>query len=226
MGAEKQKTRLESGTYEIIKNRLQTHSKELTLRLEKLNQTRKQIFGSIEHKLIATERVSTENNCTPRDIACISDDHFIFGYNVHMGLKSQTKISDVFGIYQYKEKSFSIKPLDMLDSGSFKEDFSNLYKYYKETKFAKFYIKSPYLFMVFNTGKSSTDIKTFKWLLKDRTLTYVDNRSDHEYKLPPQHDYTWQRTTLDQHCSGEHPHISLEDRLFVEAVGGDITFKI
>ena len=34
------------------------------------------------------------------------------------------------------------------------------------------------------------------------------------------------RTTRDMHHSGMHPHISIEDRVFVETVGGDLTIKI
>ncbi|MCA9219772.1 MAG: hypothetical protein KDA71_05555, partial [Planctomycetales bacterium] len=48
-------TTLESGTYEIIRNRLRQHGKELRSRLEKLNAARKDVFGTIETKLLGTE---------------------------------------------------------------------------------------------------------------------------------------------------------------------------
>ena len=57
-------------------------------------------------------------------------------------------------------------------------------------------------------------------------LHYLDNRSDHEVRYPPQHQFDWVRTTRDMHYSGLHPHISIEDRLFVECTGGDLTIKI
>ncbi|MCP4683214.1 MAG: AAA family ATPase, partial [Desulfobacterales bacterium] len=217
---------LEGDTYEIVRKRLITHGKELKDRLGNLNQARKDIFGSIESTLLATERITTQNNCMPRDMVPLDGDRFIFGYNVHMGLKTETKLSDVFAIYEYKDHTFTELPPDFLNSGRFEDDFKSLYKYYKGTTFAKFSIIGPHLFMVFRMGKSPSDIKTFKWIIQDGTLSYVDNRSDHEFKLPPQHEFTWTRTKRDAHRSGEHPHVSIEDRLFVEAVGGDITFKV
>ena len=33
-------------------------------------------------------------------------------------------------------------------------------------------------------------------------------------------------TNRNQHQDGEHPHISIEDRVFVETVGGDLTIKV
>ena len=63
--------KLESGTYEIIRNRLAGHGKELQDRLHKLNEARKEVFGSIETALISTERITTEHNCVPRDMAAI-----------------------------------------------------------------------------------------------------------------------------------------------------------
>ena len=85
---------LERGTYEIIRNRLNTHADELRGRLEHLNEARRQVFGSIETKLLATQRITTSNNCVPRDIVAVGDS-LIFGYNVHIGLKSETRLEDV-----------------------------------------------------------------------------------------------------------------------------------
>lgn len=86
---------MEKGTYEVIKNRLINHGADLKERVNKLNIARKETFGSIETKLLGSERIITENNCVPRDMAPV-EDLFIFGYNVHIGLKSKTELSDVF----------------------------------------------------------------------------------------------------------------------------------
>ncbi|MDM8516722.1 DNA repair ATPase [Desulfobacterales bacterium HSG16] len=217
---------LEGGTYEIIRNRLSSHGQDLQSRLGQLNESRKEIFGSIEATILTTERVSTKNNCVPRDLVPVGGNRFVFGFNVHLGLKSEMNLSDVFAIYEYKDRAFREQPLDMLKAGRFEEDFLNLYKYYKGTRFAKFSIIGPNLFMIFRVGKTPKDIKTFKWAVSDEGITYIDNRSDHEFKYPPQHDFTWTRTNRDLHRTGLHPHISIEEKVFVEAVGGDITFKV
>ncbi len=76
---------LESGTYEIIRKRLESHAGDLRSRLERLNAARKAVFGSIETKLIANNRIVTEHNCIPQDMIPVGR-LFIFGYNVHLGL--------------------------------------------------------------------------------------------------------------------------------------------
>ena len=80
--------------------------------------------------------------------------------------------------------------------------------------------------MVFQLSDSVTDIKTFKWLINDGKLSYIDNRSEHEYKFPQQHEFNWQQAGRDEQRHGEHSHISILDKVFVETIGGDLTIKI
>src|SRR5690554_8147123 len=77
-----QNIQLDSGTYEIIKRRLQTQKDELISRLSQLNQARKEVFNSTNFILKANQRISTENTCVARGIVAL-DDICIFGYNVH-----------------------------------------------------------------------------------------------------------------------------------------------
>jgi len=223
--AAKSEVQLEGGTYEIIKGRLAKHGKELQNRLNLLNDSRKDVFGAIETKLLATERITTDNNCMAVDMGPVGN-YFIFGYNVLIGLKQETKISDVFSIYEYADGSFNNVGVDLLQDPDFESDFQNLYKYYKEAHFIKFSKIGPNLFMVFKIGKSEYDVKTFKWLLTDDGIKYVDNRSDHEHIPPPQHEFEWIRCTRDMQVNGPHGHVSIDDRVFVETIGGDLTIKI
>ena len=75
---------LDGGTYEVIQNRLSKQKEILQSKLKELNVSRTEVFGSIETKLIANNRINTENNCIARDIVTIGDTS-IFGYNVHLG---------------------------------------------------------------------------------------------------------------------------------------------
>jgi len=85
----------------------------------------------------------------------------------------------------------------------------------------------PNLYMGMRIGKGIDDIKTFKWVIQDGgKLEYLGNRFDHEYKFPPQQEFEWQRAHRDMQRPGEHPHISIEDKIFVETVGGDLTIKV
>ncbi len=216
---------LESGTYEIIRGRLVTHGNDLRKRLGTLNDARKDAFGSIDTALLGTERITTEHNCVPRDMVSVGSQ-LLFGYNVTFGLKSEIAVEDVFSAYSFAEGKLAPAPLDLLSDSRFRKDFEDVYKYYKHATFARFFQTGVHLFMVFRVGVSLNDIKSFKWVVTDDGLVYVDNRSDHEVVFPPQHGFEWSLATRDMHQSGIHPHISIDDRVFVETVGGDLTVKI
>ncbi len=216
---------LEGGTYEIIKGRLLQQKEDLLSRNHKLNEARKEVFGSIETKLKTTDRINTENNCIARDIISIGNVS-IFGYNVHFGLRTDIGLNDVFSIYEYQNSQFKEIGLDLINDARFTTDFQNLYKYYRNTIFARFSKTQNYLYMVFQLSEHVTDIKVFKWLIKDHKLEYIDDRSEQEYKYPNQFEFKWQVPSRDMQRYGLHPHISILDEVFVETVGGDLTIKL
>jgi hypothetical protein len=216
---------MNNGTYEVIKSRLKSQGDDLIAKAEKLNSVRKEVFGSIESKLLSSERVLTENNCVPRDMAPV-DSCFIFGYNVHIGLKQKVDLGDVFSIYRYSEKGFEKEGLDLIDDTQFKKDFDDLYRYYKGTFFAKFTILGPYFYMVFQTSTNIMDIKVFKWQIDGAKLIYVDARSEHEVKFHLGNDFKFQKATREQQRTGLYPHVSILDKVFVETINGDLTIKV
>jgi hypothetical protein len=218
-------SQLAAGTYEVLRNRMRDASADLRGRLKTLNDSRAEVFGNIETTLISTERVTTEHNCVPRDLVSIGD-RFLFGYNVQFGLKTDIALGDVFSVYQFRDHQFHTATLDLIGDERFNNDFHELYRFYKGTRFSRFFRSGPMLHMVFQVGKTTRDIKSFKWRVTPDSIEYLDNRSDHEVREPPQHEFEWTRTTRDQHSYGAHPHVSIEDRVFVETVGGDLTIKI
>lgn len=218
-------TQLAAGTYEILRNRMRDAADELRQRLEQLNADRSDVFGNIETVLLSTERITSEHNCVPRDLVPVGK-HFLFGYNVQFGLKTETHLADVFAVYRFEDHQFHQESLDLIGDERFERDFHEIYRYYKGASFAKFFQTGPFVHMVFRIGKSPSDIKSFKWRIQDGALQYIDNRSDHEVRYPAQHEFLWKRATRDQHVSGVHPHISINDQLFVETVGGDLTIKV
>lgn len=229
-----QTTQLDSGTYEIIQSRLLKQKNDLQQRLHALNEERKKVFGSLETRLISNDRVNTENNCIARDIVTIGK-YSIFGYNVHFGLRTEIKLSDVFSVYEFDRDGVDGDALRFRESGTklqiiedpiFQTDFENLYKYYRNTIFSKFAIIGNYLHMVFQLSDSVTDIKTFKWLITDNGLQYVDNRSEHEFRFPAQYGFQWKEAGRDDQRNGVHAHVSILDKVFVETIGGDLTIKV
>ena len=225
-----EQNQLSGGAYEVIRARLEKGAADLQSRLTALNEARQEVFGAVDTVLTSTERISTEHNCVPRDIIAIGHNRFIFGYNIQFGLKATTAVADVFSAYDYDSETHTFHQVsieNVLGNSSFEEDFHYLYKYYRSTSFLKFMVIGPHLYMAMQVGKTLADLKTFKWLRKgDGSLEYLGNRYDHEYAFPPQQEFEWKRAHRDMQRSGEHPHISIEDRVFVETVGGDLTIKI
>ncbi|MEP4077913.1 DNA repair ATPase [Haloferula sp.] len=230
MSKEEKADQLEGGAYEVIRARLEEHGSKLREGMDVLNTQRLEVFGGVETVLLGTERVSTEHNCVARDLVAVGRRRFLFGYNIQFGLKQTTNIKDVFAAYDYNPEthSFAEVPVtDILDDSRFIEDFEYLYKYYRETVFLKFLVIGPNLFIAMRAGKTLDDIKVFKWrIVGEGKLEYVGNRFDHEYVYPRQQEFDWVRAHRGMHRSGEHPHISINDRVFVETVGGDLTIKI
>jgi len=224
-GTENTNTVLDSGTYEIIRKRLEEQRLNLLERLAKLNSARKEIFNSTGFQLVANQRITTVNSGVARGIMAFGN-LTIFGYNVHFGLRENIKLSDVFSIYKFTGDHFAPEPLTLIDDEEFITDFSNLYKYYRDSIFAKFVKTENHLFMIFQTSKSLDDRKAFKWLIKDEKLVYIDDRSIHEVQKASLHEFNWIKTDLNNRRLGLHSHISILDKVFIEAIHGDITFKI
>lgn len=216
---------LASGTYEVLRNRLRESAGELRTRFAKLNAARAAVFGNVETRLLATTHVTTDHNCVPRDIFS-TRQHVLLGYNVQFGLKTEIAPEDVLSIYRFDGEHAKQDSLNSILSSAFQRDFQELYRYYRNATFSRFVCNGPNLYMVFQIGKTTTSFKAFKWAVDGETLHYIDNRSESEVRQPPQHEFQWKRATRDHHRPGRHPHISIEDHVFVECVHGDLTIKV
>ena len=231
---------LDARTYEVLRQRLADQAKELARRAEALNTRRLEAFGSTELRLVGNERIRTENNCVPRDIVSIPDGDggasglMLFGYNVFIGLKPETTVDDVFSLHRFTRDGdafrFEDAPAErpeLLRDERFRREFTELYRYYRETRLMQLRPVEGKLLAVFQTGPRTEDIKVLRWAVgADGTLSYLDNVGERDHVFPAAHDFEWTETTRDNHVLGRHPHISIENELFIETVGGDLTVKI
>ena len=225
---------IERGTYEILRGRLEEHSKQLAKKANGLNGERLELFGGTEMTVIGNERIRTEHNCVPRDIRAIGD-LLLFGYNVFLGLKTETQMEDVLSLHRFVEQdgSFSFEPVPVDSRQSFLgdrtllRDFQELYKYYKDARLMQLRRVEGKLLAVFRTGANLTDFKVFRWAVDpEGRVTYIDNRGERDHVFPPSHGFEWQVTGREHHVHGRHPHVNILDEVFVETVGGDLTVKV
>ena len=223
---------LTGGNYEVLRARLAAAGAELKKRADALNSKRKALFGTTEPQLIATERVRTEHNCVPVDIVGVGDK-LLLGFDVFLGLKAETKISDVLALHRFDKTGeaydTSPTPADFLAGTDVERDFANLYRYYKDARLIQLVKRDTQLLAVFQAGASWKDMKVLRWRIEpDGRITYVDDRGerDHAALFPPAYDFEWREVTRDHQVSGKHPHYNLLDTLFVECVHGDLTIKV
>ena len=224
----------EGGAYEVIRKRLSEQGKKLKQQTQTLNEARLTEFGGSEMAVAARVRVRTENNCVARDIVQVGD-LLLFGYNVFIGLKKETRIEDVFSLFRLKkanetEYEMEQQSLDnsFLTNSSFQNDFAELYRYYKQTQLVELTAKNGKLLAGFQIGERLEDIRVFCWAISadGRQIDYIDNRGERDIQLPPAFDFEWQETTRDDAVNGRHPHINILDAVFVEAINGDLTIKV
>ena len=223
----------EGGAYEIIRQRLVDQGRELNQKTQTLNSERLQEFGSSEMNVVARVRVRTENNCVARDIVQVGE-HLLFGYNVFIGLKKETKVGDVFSLFSIKEAdgNYEMLPLPATESfladSRFINDFDELYRYYKNTRLIQLSIMHGKLLAGFQIGDKLEDIRVFRWSISadGKDIRYIDNRGERDIELPPPYDFEWTETNRDDTVHGRHPHANILDTVFVETLNGDLTVKV
>jgi len=223
----------EGGAYEIIRKRLLDQGETLGKSVQQLNNARLEEFGSSDMSVLSRVRIRTENNCIARDIVQVGE-HLLFGYNVFIGLKKETKIEDVFALFSVVEtdKGHDIVEVAMdssfLFQASFVSDFDELYRYYKHTRLVQLTIKNGKLLAAFQIGERLEDLRVFRWAVSPdgKDVQYIDNRGERDIALPPMYDFEWSKVTREDTVNGRHPHANILDTLFVETVGGDLTIKI
>jgi tRNA U34 5-methylaminomethyl-2-thiouridine-forming methyltransferase MnmC len=223
----------QGGAYEVIRKRLVEQGKKLEQETTALNESRLQEFGNSELNVVARVRVRTENNCIARDIVQVGNQ-LLFGYNVFIGLKKETKIEDVFSLFSVtqNDESYEMTPVSLdksfLRESSFVNDFDELYRYYKHTKLVQLSVKDGKLLAAFQIGERPEDLRVFRWSVSaDGTdIRYIDNRGERDIKLPPSYDFEWLETAREDTVLGRYPHVNILDQIFVETINGDLTIKI
>ncbi|WP_232522643.1 DNA repair ATPase [Chitinibacter sp. GC72] len=221
-----------NGGYELLCQRLASQGQTLLAKAGVLNESRLAAFGRAELRLLGRTRARTENACQARDLVRVGD-LLLFAYNVHLGLRKETRIDDVFSLYRLSGEgdTLDLQPVavagSFLDEARFVADFRELYAYYKNASLRQLRVTGEKLLVAFQIGLRPTDVRVFRWQMnRDGSVHYIDNRGERDIVLPPAHDFDWVATTRAEHINGKHPHVNILDTLFVETIGGDLTVKV
>jgi hypothetical protein len=222
----------QGGAYEVLRRRLEEQGARLRDIAGALNERRLAEFGESRLEVVGRLRIQTENNCIGRDIVPVGG-LLLFGYNVFMGLKTTTRVEDVFGLYRLVEspEGYDVERVDaagsFLGDASFVRDFAELYAYYKNARLLQLDVAGGKLLAAFQIGERSTDMRVFRWAVTPGgEVRYLDARGDRDLAFPPPFDFEWTRAGREQTVSGRFPHLNVLDTLFVETTGGDLTIKV
>jgi len=225
---------VQTSSYDLIRRRLLSQGEVLKERAETLNTRRQEFFGSTQLTAIGQDRIRTENNCIPVDIVSVGGK-FLFGYNVFIGLRKQTSVEDVFSLHSFsrdENEGIILDPVPQdathfLSDARFLQDFQDLYTYYKDANLLQLRRVDGKLLAIFQVGSSLTDVRVLRWSVSPTgEVNYIDNSGVRDHTLVPSHDFVWKIAGREDHVGGRHPHVNICDKVFVEAVGGDLTIKI
>ena len=142
----------------------------------------------------------------------------LFGYNVFIGLKAETSVDDVFSLHHYKSspEGLSLDPAPdgaadtWLHESNFRNDFRELYTYYKDARLLKLQRREGRLLAVFQTGDRVDDVRVFRWSISpDGDVSYLDNRGERDFEASSQFDFAWMPVTREYHVGGRDPHVNI-----------------
>ncbi|MEW2285138.1 DNA repair ATPase [Streptomyces sp. NPDC047841] len=218
---------VDAGTYEVLRARLAAQAGELVHRAELLDTRRVEEFGTARLELAGTRRLRTEHACVPRDTVAVGDA-FLVGATDRPGPHPQPAVADVFALYDR-----DLDPLPdtavpgLLDDPAFLREFADLHRYYRQARLLRLRRLDGRLLAVFRTGEKAGDIRVLRWALDEAGRpSFMDARGERDDVFPPSHDLTWTGTTREDQVLGRHPHVRVQDELYVSTVGGTLTVKL
>ncbi|AYC36471.1 DNA repair ATPase [Streptomyces griseorubiginosus] len=218
---------LDTGTYELLRTRLTAQAADLARRAEALNTRRVEEFGSARLELRGTGQLRTGHDGVPRDLVAVGG-LLLFGHHSLPAPQREAAVGDVFALY---DRDLNPLPDDavpgLLDDPAFVREFTALHRYYRQAHLLRLRRVDGKVLAVFQTGEKAEDIRVLRWTLSaDGRADFLDARGDRDHVSPPAHDFAWTRTARENHVLGRHPHVSVEDEVFVATVGGTLTVKV
>jgi hypothetical protein len=112
----------------------------------------------------------------------------------------------------------------------FLTDFKRLYNVYEKTAFSKFSeIDGQALHGLPHGAGLARHRRVQVGLRRWRQLRYPRRPRGggvSPHRFPPTHQFRWLTPDRESYRYGDHPHVSIEDRVFVECIGGDLTIKV
>ncbi|MER8005041.1 DNA repair ATPase [Streptomyces sp. NPDC094149] len=227
------------GAYEVLRDRLTAQAAELARRAELLNARRVEEFGSTGLELTGSGSLRTPHNRVPRDLVAVGDALLLGSTAAPVPgrpPRGSTAPSDpgrpptVADVLTLHDRDLNPLPEDavpgLLDDPAFVREFAELHRYFRDARLLQLRRLDDRLLAVFQTGELTDDIRVLRWsVATDGRISFLDARGERDHVFLPAHDFTWTRTTRDDHVLGRHPHVCVDGEVFVTTVGGALTVR-
>ncbi|MFJ9697074.1 DNA repair ATPase [Kitasatospora sp. NPDC101183] len=221
-------TRLDAGTYEVLRGRLARAAAELADRAQALNARRVEEFGGGELRLTGTGRLTTERPCLPQDLTAA-------GGLLLLGTRPSAPGSDAGGAGEAGAEALSVHHADLspapaggtlLDDPRLRQDLDDLRRYFRDARLERLRPAGGRLLAVFRTGPDAADVRVLRWLDPgEGQPTYHDGRGERDHTPADGQQLAWTALTRDDQlpaAPGTAPRADLAGELHLAVDGGTL----
>ncbi|MFF2144218.1 DNA repair ATPase [Kitasatospora sp. NPDC058190] len=217
-------TRLDAGTYEVLRDRLARSAAELADRAQALNARRVAEFGGGELRLTGTGRLTTTRACLPQDLTA-AGGLLLLGTRPVDVVDGSEDFADLLSLHR---PDLSPAPADgsLLDDPRLRQDLAELRRYFRDARLERLRPVGGKLLAVFRTGPAAADVRVLRWLLDDERAAYRDGRGERDHTPADGQQLEWTALTRDDQlpaAPGTPPRADLAGRLHLGVDGGRLS---
>ncbi|MFI9362432.1 DNA repair ATPase [Kitasatospora sp. NPDC053057] len=214
-------TRLDAGTYEVLRDRLARAAAELADRARALNARRVEEFGGGELRLTGTGRLTTARPCLPQDLTAA-------GGMLLLGTRPEASADDTGDVLGLHHPDLSPAPAEgsLLDDPRLRQDLAELRRYFRDARLERLRPVGGRLLAVFRTGPAAADVRVLRWRLDDDRADYQDGRGERDHAPAEGQQLDWTPLTRDDQLTaapGTAPRADLAGELRLGVDGGRLT---
>ncbi|WBP86627.1 DNA repair ATPase [Kitasatospora cathayae] len=217
-------TRLDAGSYEVLRDRLARAAAELADRARALNARRVEEFGGGELRLTGTGRLTTARPCLPQDLTA-AGGLLLLGTRPAEVTDGGGDFTDVLGLHH---PDLSPAPAEgtLLDDPRLRQDLADLRRYFRDARLERLRPVGGRLLAVFRTGPAAADVRVLRWRLDDDRVSYQDGRGERDHAPAEGQQLDWTALTRDDQlpaAPGSAPRADLAGELHLGVDGGRLT---
>lgn len=219
----------DGGGYSILKRRLEPQAAFIEQQLSALNDQRAATFGGSKTAIEGNINLLTENNCVPVDMAKVGGV-LLMGFDARVGMKKRLQIDDLLATYRITSEQDGLQANQValqetfLADPRFIKEMTHLLEYNADCSLRQISFQEKSLKIVFMANEKSQSMHVFTFSEVGNDIVYqgTSMKSGHHKRVSD----GWIKTTDKDHVGGVSPHVSINDKLFVETIGGDLTIKL